>query len=220
MTAKPAQMMESARRRRRAALGVLRSLTTIIVLVGLYYLLPLTRLASVPLAVTLVAGLLVLLAVAVWQLRQIGRDRYPVVRAGVALATTVPLFLLLFASAYFVMARDNPANFNTHSLTRTDSLFFTVATFSTVGYGDITAASQAARLVVTAQIILDLLALGLGIRVFLGTVQRARQEPAEAADPAASPERNGSPQRELTTIRFPESSGQIISAFPETSHKP
>jgi Ion channel len=188
MTAKPAQMVESARRRRRAALGVLRSLATIIVLFGLYYLLPLAHLASVPLAVILVLGLLILLAVAVWQLRQIGRDRYPAVRAGEALTTTVPLFLLLFASAYFVMARDSPANFNTHSLTRTDSLYFTVTTFSTVGYGDITAASQTARLVVTAQIILDLLALGLGIRVFLGTVQHARQEHPEAADPAASPE--------------------------------
>jgi len=185
MTAEPAQMVESARRRRRAALGVLRSLATIIVLVGLYYLLPLAHLASVPLAVILVVGLLILLAVAVWQLRQIGRDRYPVVRAGEALTTTVPLFLLLFASAYFAMApRASPANFNTHSLTRTDSLYFTVTTFSTVGYGDITAASQTARLVVTAQIILDLLALGLGIRVFLGTVQHARQEHPEVADPA------------------------------------
>ena len=166
MTAKPAQTVESARRRRRVALGVLRSLATVIVLVGLYYLLPLDHLASVPLAVILAVGLLVLLAVAVWQLRQIGRSRYPAVRAAEALATTVPLFLLLFASVYFVMARASPANFSTHSLTRTDSLYFTVTTFSTVGYGDITAASQAARLLVTVQIILDLLALGLGIRVF------------------------------------------------------
>ena len=157
-------------------------------LVGLYYLLPLDHLASVPLAVILVVGLLVLLAVAVWQLRLIGRARYPAVRAAEALATTVPLFLLLFASAYFAMARASPANFSTHPLTRTDSLYFTITTFSTVGYGDITAASQAARLVVTAQIILDLLALGLGIRVFIGTVQRARQAQPEAADPAASPE--------------------------------
>ncbi len=188
MTAKPAQTVESARRRRRVALGVLRSLATVIVLVGLYYLLPLDHLASVPLAVILAVGLLVLLAVAVWQLRQIGRSRYPAVRAAEALATTVPLFLLLFASVYFVMARASPANFSTHSLTRTDSLYFTVTTFSTVGYGDITAASQAARLLVTVQIILDLLALGLGIRVFIGTVQRARQAQPEAADPAASPE--------------------------------
>ena len=47
---------------------------------------------------------------------------------------------------------------------------------------------QAARLLVTVQIILDLLALGLGIRVFIGTAQRAQQEHREAANPTASPE--------------------------------
>ena len=102
----------------------------------MYYLLPLDHLANVPLAVILAAGLVILLAVATWQLHLVLRARYPAVRAGEALATTVPLFLLLFASAYFVMARASPASFS-HSLTRTDSLYFTVTTFSTVGFGDI-----------------------------------------------------------------------------------
>jgi voltage-gated potassium channel len=178
----------SAKRRRQVGLGVLRSLASTVALVALYYLLPLDHLAGVPLAVILVVGLLVLLAVAAWQLRQILKARYPAVRAGEALATTVPLFLLLFASAYFVMARASPGNFNTHPLTRTDSLYFTVTTFSTVGYGDITATSQAARLVVIVQIILDLLALGLGIRAFVGAVQFARQAHPDPAGPAAPPE--------------------------------
>jgi voltage-gated potassium channel len=181
-------------RRRRIGLAVLRSLATAIVLVGLYYLLPLDHLASVPLAVTLVAGLLVLLAVAAWQLRLVTGARYPAARAAEALATTVPLFLLLFASAYFVMARASPATFS-HHLTRTDALYFTVTTFSTVGYGDITAASQAARLVVTAQMILDLLALGLGIRVFIGAVQLAQQAHPDPADPGTSPEQPGQQPR-------------------------
>jgi hypothetical protein len=77
----------------------------------------------------------------------------------------VPLFLLLFASTYFTIAATNPANFSTHPLTRTDALYFTVTTFSTAGFVDITPVSQSARLVVTAQMLLDLLALGLGIRV-------------------------------------------------------
>ena len=65
----------------------------------------------------------------------------------------MPLFLLLFASAYLTMAHANPANFNTHPLTRTDVLYFTVTVFSTVGFGDISAVSQSARLVVTAQML-------------------------------------------------------------------
>jgi len=183
------QTDQDRRRLRQFGLGVLRSLATTIALVALYYLLPLNRLARVRLAVILVAGLLILLAIAAWQLRRIVRARYPALRAGQALATTVPLFLLLFASAYFAMARASPGSFS-QPLTRTDSLYFTVTTFSTVGYGDITAVSQTARLVVTVQIILDLLALGLGIRVFIGAVRVARQGQQDPAGPAAAPEQS------------------------------
>jgi voltage-gated potassium channel len=163
-----------AKRRRLVGLGLLRSLATTVVLVALYYLLPLNRIKNVPL--TLVAGLLILVAVTVWQVRAIISARHPALRAVEALAATVPLFLLLFASAYFTMAGTNPASFNPHSLTRTDALYFTVTAFSTVGFGDITAVTQSARLVVTAQMLLDLLVLGLGIRVFTGAVQLGRQQ--------------------------------------------
>ncbi len=63
MTDAPAWTLASAKRRRQIGLGLLRSLAAAIVLVGLYRLLPLDHLASVPLEVTLVAGPLVLLAV-------------------------------------------------------------------------------------------------------------------------------------------------------------
>jgi voltage-gated potassium channel len=179
-----------AKRRRLLGLRLLRALATTVVLVALYYLLPLDHIPkNVPL--TLAAGLLILLAVTVWQVRAIIRARYPALRAAEALAATVPLFLLLFASAYFTMARTNPASFSAHSLTRTDALYFTVTVFSTVGFGDITAVSQSARLVVTAQMLLDLLVLGLGIRVFAGAIQR------EAA--GAPGRRSGYPARTVTT---------------------
>ena len=136
--------LPAAKRRRVAGLGLLRSLATTVVLAGLYYLLPLDHIKNVRL--TLVTGLLILLAVTGWQLRAIIRARYPAVRAVEALATTVPWFLLLFASAYFTMASTNPANFSTHPLTRTDALYFTVTVFSTVGFG------LAARAVMAEQV--------------------------------------------------------------------
>ncbi|MCX5316988.1 potassium channel family protein [Streptomyces sp. NBC_00154] len=46
-------------------------------------------------------------------------------------------------------------------LTRTDTLYFAVSTFTTVGFGDITATSEAGHLIVTAQMLLDLLVLVL-----------------------------------------------------------
>jgi voltage-gated potassium channel len=177
--------LPSARRRRRLiGLAAFRSLAAAIVLVVLYYVLPLDHTKNVP--VTLTVGLVILAVGIVWQLRVISRAAHPGLRAIEALATTLPLFLLLFASAYFVMARSSPANFSTHSLTRTDALYFTVTVFSTVGFGDITAASQTARVVVIVQMLLDLLALGLVVRAFVSAVKSARQQAA----PDVQPERD------------------------------
>ena len=86
----------------------------------------------------------------------------------------MPLFLLLFAATYFLMAQANTDNFNVHSLTRTDSLYFTITVFATVGFGDISATSQVARMAVMVQMILDLLVLGLLVKVFLNAVEKGR----------------------------------------------
>ena len=112
----------------------------------------------------------------VYQVRAIINASYPAIRAIEALAATAPLFLVLFAAIYFLMAQADLSNFNVQSLTRTDALYFTVTVFTTVGFGDIVATTQVARLVVTVQMILDLVVLGLGVRVFLGAVQRGRQQ--------------------------------------------
>src|SRR5689334_12327526 len=81
--------LSAAKRRRLIGWGLLRSVTTTVVLVGLYYILPLDRIDNVPLI--LVGGLLILVAVTVWQLRAILGARYPALRGIEALATTVPL---------------------------------------------------------------------------------------------------------------------------------
>jgi uncharacterized protein with GYD domain len=50
----------------------------------------------------------------------------------------------------------------------------TVTIFATVGFGDISAKVETARLVVTAQMLLDLVVLGLVIQVVLGAVKRGK----------------------------------------------
>jgi voltage-gated potassium channel Kch len=162
---------------------LVRILATSIGLVALYYLAPLHELAKVPVALSLSVEMLVLAGVVAWQVLSITRADYPGIRAVEALSVTTPLFLLLFAAGYFLLAQDNPANFSPHALTRTDTLYFTVTTFSTVGFGDIVATSPAARLIVTVQMLLDLLVLGLGIRLFFGAVQAGqRRQSATATD--------------------------------------
>ena len=59
--------------------------------------------------------------------------------------------------------------------------------FSTVGFGDISPQSESARLVVSAQMILDLIILGAGVRIILNAVQRGRDRLADESgvDPAS-----------------------------------
>ena len=90
-----------------------------------------------------------------WQVRTIAGARYPGLKAFEALGLIVPLYLLVFASTYFVMERASAANF-TQPLTRTDALYFTVTVFSTVGFGDITPKSEAARVVLIVQMLGDI----------------------------------------------------------------
>ena len=183
---KPLRSMDPAQRRRLTSLALVRILATSLGLVALYYLVPLHQLGGVPVAASLSVELLILAGVVAWQILSITRSDYPAIRAVEALAVTTPLFLLLFAAAYFLLAQDNPANFSPPTLSRTDTLYFTVTVFSTVGFGDITAASEAARLIVTVQMLLDLLVLGLGIRLFFGAVRTGERRRSDTATDAPS----------------------------------
>ena len=154
--------------------AVLRIVGSVTALVVVYFLLPLDHSSTGTAVTILVIGLAVFIALVAYQVRAIIRSPFPGLRAIEALATSVPLFLLLFASTYVVMAKMSASNFG-GQLTHTDGLYFTVTVFSTVGFGDITAKTQAARLVVTGQIIADLVILGLAIKIIVGAVSRRRQ---------------------------------------------
>jgi ion channel len=164
--------------------SLLRAAGSTAALVAIYYLLPLDHSARWAAAVQLVIGLTALVGLVVFQVRAISRSRYPGLRALEALAVTVPLFLLLFASSYLVLAAISPSSFS-QPLNHTDALYFTVTVFATVGFGDITATAGVSRLVVTGQMIIDLIILGLGARVILGAVSRGRQR--RPAEPGTAP---------------------------------
>jgi len=154
--------------------SLLRALGSTIVLVAVYYLLPLDHSARWVAVSMLIVGLLVLAGLIAFQVRTIIASPFPALRALEALATSIPLFLLLFASTYVVLGAISASNF-TQTMTHTNALYFTVTVFATVGFGDITPKTEAARLIVTGQMMTDLIILGLGARVILGAVQRGRQ---------------------------------------------
>ncbi len=68
-------------------------------------------------------------------------------------------------------------------MSRTDAMYFSSTVFTTVGFGDITAKTEAARLVVTLQMWLDLVFLGLVVRLVVNAVKFNQQRRAvEASD--------------------------------------
>ncbi|MER0446648.1 potassium channel family protein [Streptomyces sp. Edi4] len=134
-----------------------------------YFLLPMEQKPSERVVVTLVVGLAALVALFVWQIRCVIRSPTPQLRGVQALATTIQLFLLLFASAYYLLERASPGSFS-EPLTRTDALYFSLVTFSTVGYGDITAQSEAARIVTMAQVTGNLILIGVATRIVVTAV--------------------------------------------------
>jgi len=64
--------------------------------------------------------------------------------------------------------------------------------FTTVGFGDITAKSEAARVVLIVQMLADLVLLGAGVRVLLGAVQRGRERRSDTGDVAGQASRSTS----------------------------
>jgi voltage-gated potassium channel len=106
-----------AQRQRGITLGLLRALGISAILIALYYLAPLDRLAGVSLLVSMIIGLAASAAMTAYQVSAILRAAHPAVRALEALATTVPLFLVLFAATYFLMSQTNSGNFNVPVLT-------------------------------------------------------------------------------------------------------
>ena len=164
-------------RKRLVVFAVLRTAATVALVLVLYFLLPLGGGTNVEKIAKLALGALALTAIIIWQVRQIIRSNHPVGRAVEALAFSVPLYMVIFATAYFVMAHSNPAAFGA-PLSRTDAMYFSSTVFTTVGFGDITAKSEAARLVVTVQMWLDLVFLGLVLRVVTQAIKSSQQRRA------------------------------------------
>ncbi|SEO55970.1 potassium channel family protein [Trujillonella endophytica] len=152
--------------------SLLRSAATTAVLLVLYYDAPLDRpLDGATGLLFLVALGLVGVVVAV-QLRGILRSRQPRLRAIRAVAVTLPTLWVVFASAYWVVAAEQSGAF-TEPLNRTDGLYFTITVFATVGFGDIAPVSQLARVLVTVQMLVGLVTVGVLAKVVLGAVHTA-----------------------------------------------
>ena len=141
--------------------------------VAVYVLAPLGSRAGDDVDAELFAFLAVFAVVVAWETRAVTKSSYPQLRAVEAVAVSVPLLILIFASAYFVTEQIHPHSF-TEPLNRTDAVYFTITVLATVGFGDISALTGTARILVTIQMLADLTLIGFVARVLFGAAQRRR----------------------------------------------
>jgi voltage-gated potassium channel len=180
LTSDPYHELLPAQRRRLIYRAVLRVLLNATVLVVLYYLLP-DKSWTGAVVLRVLVGLLVFAGITAWQVRTIVGSRYPGLRAAEALGLVFPLYLLVFASTYYMMERASAVSF-TQPLTKTDALYFTVTVFSTVGFGDISARSEVARVVLIIQMLGDLALLAVGAKLLVEAVHRGQRRRTETGD--------------------------------------
>ncbi len=152
------------------------------VLVGAYALLPVRGVGGAGTAVRLAGALLLFAGVVAWQARGIARADFPQLRAARALGVAIPLFLVLFSIVYLSLGNASPGEFSQH-LDHTRALYFTVTVFATVGFGDITPRSDPARALVTVQMVLDLLVIGVLARLLFAAAREGLASGGRTSDP-------------------------------------
>jgi hypothetical protein len=113
------------------------------------------------------------------QFRAIQVARFPALRAIEGFALIVPSLLLGFAATYVRLSAANPDAFN-QPLDRVGAAYFSLTIMSTVGFGDIAATTNGARITVMLQMTADVIVLGVVARLMVNGVKmhtgRLREE--------------------------------------------
>ena len=129
-----------------------------------------------------------------WQIRLVlaESDRG---RPAVVITLLICLSLVVFATAYLGLSRQH-GEFSGLN-TRVDALYFTVVTMATIGYGDISASGQEARVVVLVQVAYNFVFLAAGASALTNRLRgraatRIRTHPGHQGHQGHPPGQDGS----------------------------
>lgn len=157
-------------------LSALRPPIVIGVLLVAYAVVPL-RGGQTSLAVTVTAcvGLVVFGGVFVHQVRRIKRSATPTLAGAEALVLVYGTFLVQFAVLYVTVSANDPGAFD-EVLNRVGGLYLSITVLSTVGFGDITPAGDLARILVSIQMLADIVLIASAFRILSTTARKAAAE--------------------------------------------
>lgn len=155
----------------------LQTLGAVVGMLGVYFIVPFGQDDDpLPLAVAIALSVGAVLILVVMVSRRILRVLEGTSSEGLpGLLTVLVLVVVAFSAAYFLLARAEPGEVAGLD-TRLDSLYFTLSTTVTVGYGDIHPVGQAARGIACIQFAFNaILVTGLVRAIFYqAQVKRAR----------------------------------------------
>jgi hypothetical protein len=155
----------SLARRREIGRAVARTVLLLVAVTAAFLLLPWKALDlddTVLITAVFFIGLAGAAALIVWQViayrdaKMSGRARLQ------GLLVALYVAVLFFALSYYLMATSNPEAI-VGLETRLDALYFSLTIVSTVGFGDVHAVDQAARAVVSLQLVFDLMFVSLAV---------------------------------------------------------
>jgi voltage-gated potassium channel len=152
-----------------ARIGLL--VAEVLVLVVAYFLIPLEG----SLAFRLLAyglGLALVVFVVARQMRRHLGSRDNEVRID-SLALAIVMSVLLFALAYYAVSTAESGEFSGLS-TRVDALYYSLTVATTTGFGDVSAQSQLARVLVSAQLVFNMLIVATAVPLLTRTVKERR----------------------------------------------
>lgn len=158
---------------------VRRDLLALVAVLVSYYAAPVGEISTTAGAIALsVLGLLGGLVVVAWLIVRQARRLVdsvpddPNVRAD-ALLLLIFVIVPLFSLGYFALEQADAGQFADLE-TKTDALYFTLSTLATVGFGDVHAVAQVARVVVMIQIAFDLVFVAAVVSVVSAHIRERR----------------------------------------------